>query len=250
MDPQSIGQRLRAAREARKATVYDAARETRIRVDFLESMEQNSFRFVSGGTYIRGMLRTYAGWLGLNPGQIVSEYDRLYGAGASGPSLSEIFKPPAQAPPRSRQKMWGIAAVVAASLLLVLSLVGILNPPTTRTAEAPRPKSQAAPRKSPSAPALAKAPPVFQGVNMTLKVTGNRCWLRVLADGNSKALFEGTLTNGQAQTFQASQVLRLNLGKISAVQITVNGVDIPTPTDIGETGTFLFYPDTRSFQRA
>jgi cytoskeleton protein RodZ len=250
MDPQSIGQRLRTAREARRATVYDAARDTRIRVDFLESMEHDSFRFVSGGTYVKGMLRQYAAWLGLDPGQIVGEYDRLYGAGVSGPSLSEIFKPPAQAPPRSRQKMWGLAAVIAASLLLVLSLVGILNPPRNRIATAPRPTPEATPRKSPEPPKLAQAPPAFQGVNLAVRVTGTRCWLHVLADGNEKAVFEGTLTNGQMQTFQASQVLRVNFGKISAVQVSVNGVDIPTPTDIGEIGTFLFFADTRSFQRA
>jgi cytoskeleton protein RodZ len=249
MNSQSIGQRLKRARESRGASIYEAARETKIRVDYLESMERDSFRFVSGGTYVRGMLRTYGQWLGLQAGDLLADYDPLYGSGA-GPSLAEIFKEPAQPAPRSRQRLWGIAAVVAATLLLFLSLIGILNPPRTRVASIPRPARTATPPPSPPVP-LAQAPTVVLGVKLTVRVTGDKCWMRVIADGNrDKPVFEGTLSNGAAQTFEATQVLDVFFGRLGAIQISVNGTDIPIPEELGETGRFLFYPDTKSLQRA
>lgn len=249
MDSLSIGQRLRRAREARGASIYDAARETRVRVDYLESMERDSFRFVSGGTYVRGMLRTYAHWLGLQSAGLLADYDRLYGSRA-GPSLAEIFKEPAQAAPRSRQRLWGIAAVVAATLLLFLSLIGIINPPRTRVASIPRPERSSAPAKSPEPP-LAQAPTVVLGVKLTVRVTGDRCWMRVIADGNKdKPAFEGTLTSGAVQTFEATQVLDVSFGRLGAIQVSLNGTDLPISEELGETGRFLFYPDTKILQRA
>ena len=249
MDSLSIGQRLKRAREARGASIYDVARETKIRVDYLESMERDSFRFVSGGTYVRGMLRTYAQWLGVQASGLVAEYDRLYGS-RSGPSLAEIFKEPAQPPPRSRQRLWGVAAVVAATLLLFLSLIGILNPPRTNVATTPRPARTSSPAASPPPP-LAQAPPVVLGVKLTVTVTGERCWMRVIADGNSdKPAFEGTLTNGAVQTFEATQVLDVSFGRLGAIHVSVNGTDLAIPEELGETGRFLFYPDTKTLQRA
>lgn len=247
MDQPSIGESLRRAREGLSASIYEAARDTKIRVDYLEAMERDSFRFVSGGTYVRSMLRTYAGWLGLDAEKIAETYDHLYGS--AGPSLAEIFKPPAQPPPRSRQRLWGVAAVIAASLLLLLSLVGIINPPRTRVASPPVPESDEPSTPSPAATQeLVQAPPVAQGVKLVLRVTGERCWIRVLADSD-KPLFEGTLTNGDERTFEASQVLKVTFGKLTAVHLTVNGTDLGTPSGEGETGTFIFYPDTKSLQR-
>ena len=63
----AIGQRLRQAREAIPASLAEASRATRVRVDFLEAMERDSFTFISGRVYIVGMLRSYARWLRLEP---------------------------------------------------------------------------------------------------------------------------------------------------------------------------------------
>lgn len=246
MDQPSIGETLRRAREGLSASIYEAARDTKIRVDYLEAMERDSFRFVSGGTYVRSMLRTYAGWLGLDPERIAQTFDRLHGS--AGPSLAEIFKPPAQPPPRSRQRLWGVAAVIAASLLLLLSLVGIINPPRTRVASPPVPTDDQTPTPSTAPQELVQAPPALQGVRVVVQVTGERCWIRVLGDSD-QLVFEGTLTNGVERAFEATQVLKVTFGKLGAIRLIVNGADLGTPSGPEETGTFIFHPETKSLQR-
>jgi hypothetical protein len=73
----------------------------------------------------------------------------------------------------------------------------------------------------------------------------------VLADGNQEnPVFEGTLTNGAVQTFEGTQVLDVLFGRLGAVQVSVNGIDLPIPEELGERGRFLFYPDTKTMQRA
>ena len=88
MSQTSIGERLRQAREALPASLAEASRATRVRVDFLEAMERDSFTFISGRVYVVGMLRSYARWLRLDEAEIAREYDRIYGA-AEAPALAE-----------------------------------------------------------------------------------------------------------------------------------------------------------------
>lgn len=249
MTNSSIGESLRRARGAIPASIYEAARETRIRVDYIEAMEKDSFRFLST-TYVRGMLRSYVGWLGLDVENILEQFDRLHGK-SSGARVSQIFKEPLQAPARSKERLWVVAAVVAASVLLVLSLVGVMNPTTTKVAAPPAPPSPREQASAPTpAPSVAQAPPVIQGVELKVVVTGEKCWLQVLADGASKPAFSGTLFNGQEKVFNASQQLKVTFGKIDAIQITLNGTPLGTPTGVGESGTFVFYPDTKALQRS
>src|SRR5487761_1716427 len=77
MTQSSIGHRLRQAREAMPASLAEASRATRVRVDFLEAMERDSFNFISGQVYVRGMLRSYATWLRLDPSEITAELPPL-----------------------------------------------------------------------------------------------------------------------------------------------------------------------------
>jgi cytoskeletal protein RodZ len=246
MKQTSIGERLRQAREAKSATLYDASKETRIRVDYLQSMERDSFHFVTGETYVKGMLRSYARWLGIDAGEVVGEYERVHG-GAPPISLQEVLKPPAQ-PPRSRRRRWEIAGVVAAAILLPLSVVSLMSP--SNVAEPPpsvgTQTTQPQGTRSPSPPAVAQALP--QDVDVTVSITGEKCWLRVLADGNeTKPAFEGTLRSGAVQTYHAADVIEVTFGDMGSVDVTANGTHLGTPGGQGEVGRFVFNPDTESF---
>jgi len=244
---------LRHAREKMNASIYEAARETRIRVDFLQAMERDSFRFVSGTAYVRGMLRAYASWLELDDSEILEDFDRAHAKSVVSP-VAEIIKRPVQPPPRPRERLWVIAAAVAASILLFLSLIGVMNPARTRVAAPPPPPTptEEATEPDPSPSVVAQAP-VPQRVELTVAITGDRCWMRVLEqlpNGTERPLFEGTLVNGQSRTFTAEQRIEVLFGRLHAVSIVLNGVEMGTPAGLGDTGTLVFYPDTKTFQRA
>lgn len=71
---QSIGERLEDARKRKGISLREAAEATKIRSDFLASIEQNKFDFELPEIYKRGFLKNYARYLKLDPEKIVADY--------------------------------------------------------------------------------------------------------------------------------------------------------------------------------
>lgn len=64
--PASIGKRLKAEREARRLTLEKAAEATRIRVHYLQALENDDYSVMSSAAQGRGFLNLYADFLGLD----------------------------------------------------------------------------------------------------------------------------------------------------------------------------------------
>jgi len=67
----SIGAALREAREARGLSVGEVAQQLKFAPRQLEALEQEHFDQLPGGTFVRGMLRSYARLLKLDPEPLV-----------------------------------------------------------------------------------------------------------------------------------------------------------------------------------
>ena len=70
--PESIGQRLKQEREARRLTLEKAAEATHIRPQYLQALENDDYSAMSSAAQGRGFLRLYADFLELNVNEIVS----------------------------------------------------------------------------------------------------------------------------------------------------------------------------------
>ena len=76
MDAQALGRYLRETREAKELTLDDAERALRIRQRILESFELGDFRISDASTVqIRGFIRNYARFLGLDEENVVAYYE-------------------------------------------------------------------------------------------------------------------------------------------------------------------------------
>jgi cytoskeletal protein RodZ len=62
----SIGNLLKEQREKKGCSLQRAAEQTRIRKNFLESIENNQFSDLPGRVYVTGFIRVYASYLGLD----------------------------------------------------------------------------------------------------------------------------------------------------------------------------------------
>jgi len=72
---QSIGERLGEARKRKGISLREAAEATKIRGDFLGSIEQNKFDFDLPDIYKRGFLKNYARYLKLDVDKILTDYN-------------------------------------------------------------------------------------------------------------------------------------------------------------------------------
>ena len=66
----TVGEQLKAAREAQKLTVTQLADVTKIRSDHIRAIDAGDYDVFSAPVYIRGFVRTYAMALKLEPAEI------------------------------------------------------------------------------------------------------------------------------------------------------------------------------------
>lgn len=72
---QSIGEQLEEARKRKGISLREAAEATKIRGDFLSSIEQNKFDFDLPDIYKRGFLKNYARYLKLDVEKTLADYN-------------------------------------------------------------------------------------------------------------------------------------------------------------------------------
>ena len=69
-----IGKVLQDARIAKNISLDTAAQETNIRKAYLDAIEQNDFATLQGDVFVKGIMRTYGNYLGLDGAKLVEEY--------------------------------------------------------------------------------------------------------------------------------------------------------------------------------
>src|SRR5438128_8822497 len=84
-----IGPALRKARQSRGKSIEEASRDTRIRSEYLQALEREAFGSLRGDVYVRGFLRSYSSYLGLNADKVVGVYVR-----SMGKDVADIPEPP------------------------------------------------------------------------------------------------------------------------------------------------------------
>jgi cytoskeleton protein RodZ len=93
---EALGERFRAAREARGISISQAAEQIRIRSVYLAAIEEENWGTIGAPVYARGFLRTYARFLGLDPEEAVAAFNRAQGMPSGAPS--SIGSEPAPGP--------------------------------------------------------------------------------------------------------------------------------------------------------
>lgn len=160
----SIGERLRAAREAHGRSLADCAGELRLPIKVLERLERNEFGEAEHFVFLRGALSGYAKLLGLPPGSCDATLRSV--APSEQPALVSVTRTSAA---RWLLQRYGTAAtyiVLTATIAVPLVLLGLrggLERPATRIVsldQAPAASTPAAGSKSaPSSPDVSAESP-------------------------------------------------------------------------------------------
>lgn len=72
---ETVGEILLAARERKGKSLEEASEETRVALKNLEYLETDNFEAVPAKVYVRGFLRTYASYLGLDVEYLLNKYE-------------------------------------------------------------------------------------------------------------------------------------------------------------------------------
>jgi hypothetical protein len=115
VDLSPLGETLRRARLTRGITFEDAERMTRIPRKYLEALETENFGILPAPVFARGFLRSYAGYLGLDPGDLLPFFPVGH---VDEPRLENL-------PVVSEPRTWNLSGLVAIGVVGFLILVVI-----------------------------------------------------------------------------------------------------------------------------
>ena len=73
---ESPGKLLKASRESQNLSLKEVSERTKIREHILKAIEEDRYEILKYPAYLKGFLKTYAKFLGLNPEDIVRGYQK------------------------------------------------------------------------------------------------------------------------------------------------------------------------------
>lgn len=152
----SLGQALREEREARNISIEEIASATKIVPRYLEALEADRLDQMPGGFFIRGIIRTYAKSIGLDPEEVLNRYKEAGLLEAAAPENKIFPKFPPKAAPRP-EPAETVAPVVPAEPAPAFEPAPAAEPeapqdlekasPTVHFEEAPKPRLSEAARR-------------------------------------------------------------------------------------------------------
>jgi len=208
-----IGNSLREARVRKELDFPELEQGTKIRAKYLRALEDETFDQLPGPTYIKGFLRTYADYLGLDGQLYVDEYNVRYGTGEE--VLERGVRSSPTPRPRQRRRRRKFESNVVWFALAGIAVITALVIAAWRFGGGGHQKLPL------SSPATLR-PRAARGL-IVRAVKGDTLLIVRAGSDSGKQLYQGTLTKGTAQRFGTSKGLWLYLGSPEVVQLKLNG---------------------------
>ncbi len=223
---EALGERFRAAREARGIALSAAAEKIRIRSLYLAAIEDENWSTIGAPVYVRGFLRTYARFLGLDPEEAVAAFNRTQPVPQPTTAAERSGAGRARAPVWLSGALLWTAGTIAVLLIAFVVFTELTLPRRTTVQTVPLQTASSAsttPLAAPQATPSAAVPAGIDGASTLALVLSGPSWLRVTVDGNVS--MEGTFPAGTSKTFHGKSAL-VRIGNAGAVEIYVNGKDL------------------------
>ena len=115
-----LGERLRTAREEKELSLEDIAVATKVPLNYLVALEDETFDVFTSELHARGFLRNYAAYLGLDPDETTDLYHQAGGK----PRARQRTQPGHLEPARGARSMLGVDLLLALVVIALLGLVG------------------------------------------------------------------------------------------------------------------------------
>ncbi len=198
----TIGTYLKRERELRGISLEEIARATKINIRLLEALESDDLSSLPPPVFVKGFVRSYAQYIGLDPDDAVLRYE----------DYLEREREEVRAVEEGRERRGLLKAVVIGGLLLMALLVVFL---VSLLKEAEKPPPEEAPK----------------GHVLQLKAV-EPTWIKVVIDG--KDIEETLLKPGEEAKWTAKKGFFIVIGNAGGVRIFFDGKDLGVPGESGK----------------
>lgn len=242
----SVGTILKEARLAKGLSIADAEQATSVRARYLEAVENDEYEKTPGEVFLKGIIRNYGNYLGLDGLELV----KLYKANHQGVAAENINSAGIREVEKvrlniqlkekrdigsgtGRFEMPQLPMKQIAAGLAVVVLLGIGSVAVPKVIDYFKNMPQVEQKQEEvqaNASTAVKPPSILDKVQVEMEAKDS-CWTEVTADG--KEVFVGMLNAKDKRTFEAKDKIVVKYGNIGAMKLIVNG----QPVDLkGEHG--------------
>jgi cytoskeletal protein RodZ len=113
----SFGKLLKEERELRGITLDEVADHTKVNLRYLKAIEEDDLKSLPAGTFIRGFLKSYAKFIGLNPEEVVFNFDQFVSTLTKDEQSSFVQT---TSPSKKGSRFFFIPVVILIPLLVIL----------------------------------------------------------------------------------------------------------------------------------
>ena len=199
-----IGESLREARLKRGLSPADVQKAIRIRDRYLQALEEERWELLPGDAYVKGFLRTYADYLGLDASLYVDEYNSRFAHPEETVIVPERFARPVRL--KRRGSVFRPAVVIGALVAIVVGLAawqlgGSSTPssaPSGHTTTTTTTRQTTTGAHTPPPQKHTKHVTVALPTRAVLVASRGPCWIEVRQSNASGTLiYENTLQQGE-----------------------------------------------------
>jgi cytoskeletal protein RodZ len=241
----SVGDSLAQARSQAGLTIAQVSQRTCIRETIVRGIERDDFSACGGDFYARGHIRSIARVVGLDPDELIHEYDATHGVQQE-ITAAEVFEPSTPIKLHERRRAnWSVLMVLVLALVLgygVYRLVDHGSSPSRPLAASPpstHPSHSPSPKPSPS-PSAAAAPSAQHRLVIRLTASAD-CWVEFSRPGG-RQLLQTYVLAGNSKTWRFKHAVSMQIGNPGGILLTVNGKDLGHPGAVGQPVTLNFGP--------
>ncbi len=261
---QTLGEKLRQAREERGISASEVAEQTRISPLYINAIEEDNYKPLPGGIFNKGFVKSYAKFVGMDEHEALQDYSRIIAqTEGHGPDELRTYKPEVLTDDNTSSL---VPTIIFAGIILALMTGGILFvvnylqnqpdvPSVANTSNANSIESTTSPNSVPQ--------PAFDEINLEFKAVTEKVSVVSTADGQRVT---GDVIPGTPKSYSAKDTLSISYykGFANMVELTLNGKKIEPPPvpargnaiivlitqdtvrQIWESGSFAVAPETPS----
>ncbi len=222
----SIGDKLREAREKKKLLWQRVHKDTKIHPRILKALEEDKTDDSLSPVYMRGFLKKYCEYLGLDHRELLEEYESLH------PQI------PQSVLILEKDKKWklklqhlyslGKILLVIIATILFISYLRFLTHSFSRDSSRLTSRDTKVVRKAPKATPSVSSMLVPKNKPLILTIRAKRdSWMQVKSDG--KVIFENVLSRGKEEKWTAKEKIELWVGNAEGLELVLNGNIIGSP---------------------
>ncbi len=257
---ESIGARLRAARERAGLSSLQAAAKLHLEPRMIEALEAGEFAELGAPVYVRGHLRRYAELLGTPAGELLDAYAAQIAASALPDPVQLAHVTPVRVP---RQLAGPVVGVIVAGTVIAGIWLALKGLPTATLPAAAPPPAQVVPATDAPPPAVSPGPvapaaqagtpgadtvaipasPAAGTLQLRFSVKGDS-WVEIY-DAHGKRLYFDLARAPGTFSVAGSAPLRVLIGYVDGVAIEADGrvIEVPGSVRRGRSAHFVIAAD-------